>query len=493
MNDRSQLPPKFSQWLAALRDGTIEEHDFAQLSELLEQNTEARRYYVEYMQLAAILGKRAVAGASSSETAPRFAFLRQVVAAGQAAMGEPTRRVVARGAEVLSRPRPLALVVASVATASLVIVLALLNVPRFAGRTAVSPGEQVVAKLTGVFETRWSAEGLRPFEGQGLVLGDRLVLQTGFAEVTFESGARVVLEGPATLAFSSNNGAVLDQGRLSALVPSGAQGFSVVTPVARFVDLGTEFGLAVGETKETEIFVFKGRVAAEALDHEGQVVRRDELVAGQALSFGQQASVTLADETKAQQWSSRFVRNLPGRHIQVIAEVRTGAGYYYPVIRRGLKEGCLAYTDRPNHRWSGIDPDPIPAFLQGAEYVAPPNNDKDWEVEVTVTLAKPAVLYVLFDDRVETPGWLSRDFVDTGANIGMNEEAQLVSRGENGGAKWTGNDRPFSIWKRIVKQPGKVFLEGTNMSGTNMYTLAAVPLKEETLPEAEDGSQNEQQ
>ncbi len=479
MNDRSQLPPKFSPWLAALRDGTIEEHDFAQLSELLEQNAEARRYYVEYMQLAAILGKRAAPGTAIAETTPRFGFLRQAIATGKAVAGEPARRVIARGADVLSRPRPLALVVASVVTASLVMVLAVLHTPRFAREAVVPVAKQVVAKVTGSHETHWGQGGLRPVQGQDLALGEQLQLQSGFVEITFGRGTRVVVEGPATLALTGDNSAVLDRGRLSALVPKSARGFTVTSPVTRLTDLGTEFGVVVNERSDTEVYVFQGKIAAEVLDPQGRIVQRDELSAGHACCFSQQGLVTQIDEeAEAKLCGARFVRNLPKAKTRVIGDVYTSAGDRYIVVRH-LQEGSLAYVDRPSHRWSGIEPNPIPAFLQDAEYVAPANDHKGWPMEISVTLLRPAILYVLFDDRVETPDWLKQDFVDTGADIGMNESAELIDAAErNGKTRWTGNDRVFSIFKRVVSQPGTIVLDPVDMAGTNMYTVAAVALDE---------------
>lgn len=98
MSGRGQTPPKLGEWLVALRDGTISEHDFGQLCELLESDTEARQYYVEYMQLAAILRKRSAKVATFAGIAPRFGFLGQAIAVGQTIAMEPTRRVLARSA-----------------------------------------------------------------------------------------------------------------------------------------------------------------------------------------------------------------------------------------------------------------------------------------------------------------------------------------------------------------------------------------------------------
>ena len=74
---------------------------------------------------------------------------------------------------------------------------------------------------------------------------DRSSLAEGVVELEFSDGARVRIEGPAEFAARSG-GLLLDLcGRLLAYVPKQARGFTVTTPTAEVIDLGTEFGLEV--------------------------------------------------------------------------------------------------------------------------------------------------------------------------------------------------------------------------------------------------------
>jgi hypothetical protein len=73
----------------------------------------------------------------------------------------------------------------------------------------------------------------------------------------------VVLQGPATLEMISGNSARLVRGRLSARVPEAAQGFTILSPEGKVVDLGTEFGMDVAEDGSAEVVVFRGEVAAQ--------------------------------------------------------------------------------------------------------------------------------------------------------------------------------------------------------------------------------------
>jgi ferric-dicitrate binding protein FerR (iron transport regulator) len=129
-------------------------------------------------------------------------------------------------------------------------------------RSGGSPGprEAAVGWLVNAQNCRWS-EG----EPAGdMHAGTVLKLERGLAEVRFQCGARVVLEGPATLELLSGKSARLQRGRLTARVPEPAVGFEVVSPQGKVIDLGTEFGIAVAEDGAAEVCVFEGKVEAQA-------------------------------------------------------------------------------------------------------------------------------------------------------------------------------------------------------------------------------------
>ena len=70
-------------------------------------------------------------------------------------------------------------------------------------------------------------------------------LAEGVVELEFDGGARVSIEGPAEFAPRSGQRMELTRGRLVAYVPKQARGFTVDTPTAEVIDLGTEFGVEV--------------------------------------------------------------------------------------------------------------------------------------------------------------------------------------------------------------------------------------------------------
>ena len=61
---------------------------------------------------------------------------------------------------------------------------------------------------------RWSGEPLQP--GQRLAIGQALALDAGVLELTFDLGARVVVQAPAVVKLESPASLRLEKGKLSA-------------------------------------------------------------------------------------------------------------------------------------------------------------------------------------------------------------------------------------------------------------------------------------
>jgi hypothetical protein len=95
-------------------------------------------------------------------------------------------------------------------------------------------------------------------------------LARGFAEITFDSGALVVLEGPASIDLNSAWDATLRAGTLKASVPKEAIGFRVSNPSVQVVDLGTEFSMMADASGAADVLVLKGIVEASSRDAAGQ-------------------------------------------------------------------------------------------------------------------------------------------------------------------------------------------------------------------------------
>ena len=91
----------------------------------------------------------------------------------------------------------------------------------------------------------------------------------GFAEITFDSGAQVVLEGPASLDLNSAWDATLRRGTLKANVPTEAMGFRISNPSVEVVDLGTVFTMIADRSGAADVLVLKGMVETSSRDSAG--------------------------------------------------------------------------------------------------------------------------------------------------------------------------------------------------------------------------------
>ena len=121
------------------------------------------------------------------------------------------------------------------------------------------PASTGVALLSRAVGAQWADAADERAAGAVLSPGT-MRLKAGAVMVEFYSGARVMLEGPAELELVSAKEAFLRAGKLSAHVPPPARGFTVGSPAARVVDLGTEFGLDVADAATAEVHVFTGKV-----------------------------------------------------------------------------------------------------------------------------------------------------------------------------------------------------------------------------------------
>ncbi len=193
-----------------------------------------------------------------------------------------------------------------------------------------------VGRITGMVDVKWSDDPrfLPPLSSRAYVpLGRKYILSSGLLEITYDSGAKVILEGPCTYEVESTAGGYLALGKLTARVESGewrvenkgrvanqkspssfilhpSSLFSVRTPTAIVTDLGTEFGVEVSEEGATESRVFRGSVKVQAVSDEG---RGREVV----LRANESARVERAEDRlvivrgAASEKTARFVRAMP--------------------------------------------------------------------------------------------------------------------------------------------------------------------------------------
>lgn len=126
-------------------------------------------------------------------------------------------------------------------------------------RIAETADPKIPAKITGLVGVEWN-DGAAPDLLGDASASDRVLIKTGLVELTYASGVRLTLEGPADFHVSDATSGRLTAGKIYATVPKGAEGFHVDYAQGRVVDLGTEFAMEVRADGSTELGVFEGEV-----------------------------------------------------------------------------------------------------------------------------------------------------------------------------------------------------------------------------------------
>jgi len=176
---------------------------------------------------------------------------------------------------------------------------------------------EIVGRITGMVDVKWADVNTSTERNNNVPLGRKYALSSGLMEITYDTGARVILQGPCTYQVDSRAGGYLSIGKLTArlekkgsakvaseersgvrdqgsgkvasgqwsvasetnpksqitksqisnpqsLIPnplsSPASVFAVRTPTATVTDLGTEFGVEVDSQGITTSYVFQGSI-----------------------------------------------------------------------------------------------------------------------------------------------------------------------------------------------------------------------------------------
>lgn len=242
---RNYDPATLRRLTSAVMDGTATEAGQKELTELLRSDPAARDEYLALVDLHAMLATELASPPTPRKTTP------------------------VDGAGVSHGRRWSAAAVAITALAACLLISFLwMNSagesltkmtreaqPDVAVQTDQSEGFASVAHLT---DTTWEP-------GVEIKAGDRLGpatvrLRGGFLRLEFDSGVQVTLEGPAEFELLSAERTRLRSGLLAANVPPGAEGFTVDTPSAEVVDLGTSFGIDLRDEGFADVSVFDGEV-----------------------------------------------------------------------------------------------------------------------------------------------------------------------------------------------------------------------------------------
>jgi hypothetical protein len=348
------------------------------------------------------------------------------------------------------------------------------------------PGQRgLVAEIADSRGVVWSDHCTALKDGHAIVPG-RLAMKSGTLTLRFRSGATLSATGDASMQIDSDMHVTLDSGQATAYVPQWAKGFTIETPDAKVVDLGTRFGVVAGIKNRTDVVVFEGQVDVTPTSGKPSVQMR--LTQGEAARIDSQGAVSRIVEVhrdhRGEQWSTTEQASTDSVFKSISDNIQpSDSSKYYQITPRGLVDDAPAYVDRP-HEWNGLTAAGLPDFLQHADYVRTFNDYKYLnQLRVVVELSRPAMVYIFFDDRVPAPNWLTKQFENAGVKIGLDEgpwpeidpaDPTLHT------AVGSGNsiDHKFSVWRRRCDMAETLTLGsmGETPGARAIYGIAATPL-----------------
>jgi hypothetical protein len=303
------IPPgrraELERLISTLCDDRLEVADQTRLEQLLRDDAECRRFYLEYVDLHVRLMnyprlKTLLDGRSVDEG----------LACALPAFDEPMAipPAISSGGPALPTNHrtyawcPYVLTAAFTLAASLVVQLATREPPapigppdgapivvssaHLASPVAVVP--EYVATVARTTDCVWDGDfagGAEKCRSGMRLLPGLVRLKSGTAELKFDGGAMLSLVGPAELHLETMNSATIDVGKVVFRSDDSAEAFDLFTPFAKLVDYGTTYSVVVGPQGE-EVHVTEGEVLRTPKpDGTGRVASPQSIVAGSARHF----------------------------------------------------------------------------------------------------------------------------------------------------------------------------------------------------------------
>ena len=312
--------------LSASTDGILADEQQEELVALVSKSPEARKIYVSYMFFHAMMQRMAkeadepnrLPTSLDRDSSAQKSAWNQDMTSTRTPVIDFQCGVFQTAVNFLYRPLVLTLFLTIGLPCILLVVLmvhicsqpAPVDHVAMDGRRHTMP--LVVARLTDVRDDVWEKSQPELSTGSEVTAGQLLNLRKGLVSLTFTNGARVILEGPTTFRTVDAGHGFLHEGALVAQVPKNVQGFSIETPLAKIVDLGTEFGVSVNKKGIVEAHIFEGMIKVGVKSASGEAAPMVELFhAGEAARIEQRKSGRDVEVKRTDAVSDQFVRRLP--------------------------------------------------------------------------------------------------------------------------------------------------------------------------------------
>ena len=297
---------ELAELLELLCDERLSAEQSNRMCAILEQCPEGCEQYADYLWLhSALLRQQSEA---SPCVLPAY-LLDQGKATAETARSEqpsPTSPILGFLGGVVSfvsRPRILSVLAGAVACGLAVMLNVALDSNNGPSNLAKRPPDQIASDLQHMAvlsfvsanckwgDMMWAIHG-----DTQLSSGQRVSLDEGVVEITFGDFARVILTGPAEFEPRSPHSGFLHSGHMTVRMSIAGDQFTVHTPSARIVDVGTEFGVFVDALHRTEVYVFEGEVDVMAVappEVASQEFLPSRLTVGQSARILPDASIVL--------------------------------------------------------------------------------------------------------------------------------------------------------------------------------------------------------
>lgn len=341
------------------RDGELDEQRLAEVRKLLATSQIARRAYLKHNQFSRMLSVEelppvvsddavtASRGLESAPSKPESAWYRFPSLAGWGIAAALLIAFVVVSPDHGTRDRND-------------------SRPQVADQVAEEPPTAV---LTRAIDVEW--EHSRRFQAEvGRPIVERVLrLNSGIAELTFASGATVMIEGPARLRIDSAMNCYSFWGKLAANCPPSAHGFTVRFNGGKIVDLGTEFALDSEREGKTAVHVLSGEVLVAATDDDENVIEEISVKGNSAVQLNPDSRDIDAIQYDGESFSNlqrdSLIRSQP---IKLQFDLGHRAGLY-----KGINAPAHATGDMFDHEdvWTQIVGDQSGAFVMADGNICP--------------------------------------------------------------------------------------------------------------------------
>ena len=254
MNDDTKL----KNLISAMLDESLTEDQAKELDETLQNSADARKTYRRMVDMHFTLNE-------ISDTRELIEF-----------SGLPTPEKFPE--EFRSTRKQLFFFQTLAACMTIALTISFFNTKEIIKEVEIVKNVQPKIPLATIMKTSNNLKFQGTLKKQGDTLyAEDLIIEEGDITFTYKHGAEIKLRGPAHYSLKNLELAELKYGQLAANVPEAAKGFTVESPKAAIVDLGTEFAMNVNKKGQSQVYVYEGEVSSSLLNDDGTTLMNASL------------------------------------------------------------------------------------------------------------------------------------------------------------------------------------------------------------------------